>query len=290
MRKIYIPAIIAVLLTTSCAKENSTKDGASYLSLSGKTLEIVPTKVNVPLNSGINIGVYVPNVTSGSAETLSSAVIGNKLFTVNSDGTIGGEAVYLSTGKDYDVYAYAPRATGTPLNPSSISFAKGTDVLWAEVNRTLRGVTAGKNTANLSFVHKTSQVKFTLLDNRDQSTKNAFPYSGATFEVSGFTNGLTLNLETGAVTPGAADNTIKITQQGTPLCFAPATTAMTLYVKVTIPGATSGEQIYTGAVTTTFLTGNSYSYNIKITTTYLDINGTLTDWIPVSAEDIVVRP
>ncbi|MHC1690033.1 MAG: fimbrillin family protein [Bacteroidales bacterium] len=288
MKNKIIPLIIPVFFTMSCSKINSSHNNESLLVLKGKSVNIVPTKANIPLSEGLKLGAFVLNVTTGSEETLSSAIIENKLLTVDEGGNITGDVIYLNAGKDYDVYAYSPRVTGAPLNPNAIPYTHGTDVLYSDVNRTLRGVSIGINTVDMVFLHKMSQIKFSLTDDRDQITKNAYPFSGATFEVTGFVKDFTLNLETGEITRQAVDGTVKITEQNIPVCFAPSTSAMTLPIKVTIPGAISGEQTFTGSVTATFISGNSYSYNIKISTTSLEITGSVTDWATVPTDDVIV--
>jgi len=288
MKNKIFSVIITVLLATSCSKINPSHNNDSSLILKGKSFNIVPTKANIPLSNGLSLGAFVVNVTTGSPETLSSAIIENKLLTVDAGGNITGDVIYLNAGKDYDVYAYSPRITGAPLNPNAIPYTHGTDVLYSDVNRTLRGVSIGINTVDMIFIHKMSQIKFSLTDDRDPVTKNAYPFSDATFEVTGFVKDFTLNLETGEITRQPVDGTVKITEQNTPVCFAPSTSAMTLPIKVTIPGAISGEQTFTGSVTATFTSGNSYSYNIKISTTSLEITGSVTDWVTVPTDDVIV--
>lgn len=288
MRLVFIP-FVAAILALGCSKDKADKTGEAYLVVKGKTVDIVPTKANIPLSEGVNLGIYAKNVSSGSTETLQTSIVANRLLSVGAGGGVSGDAIYLKLGKDYDVYAYAPRVT-SPADPATIPFTHGTDLLWAGVNETLRGVDIGENPVNMSFVHKMAQIKFALADDRDQEAKDTYPFSGASFEVTGFYRDFTLNLETGTVNLATIDNSIKITQQNNPVCFAPALNAMNLAVKVTIPGVTSGEQVYTGIVSSTFLQGNSYSFNIKISTTSLSISGTITDWVPVSGDDIIVTP
>lgn len=288
MKKLIFTLFITAMVAISCSKEKTTINEKPYLALKGKSLNVVPTKADIPLETGINLGVYVVNVTAGSTESLTNTTINNKPLSVLSDGIISGDAIYLEEGKDYDVYAYSPRIADAS-NPTAIPFLHGTDVLYTDVNQTLRGVTKGRNTVNMIFTHKMSQIKFFLLDDRDQATKNAYPFSEATFEVFGFYKDVLLNLETGKITRGEIDNNIKITKQNTPVCFAPSPSLMSLSLKVTIPGAISGEQqSFTGEISNTFLAGNSYSYNIKVSTTRLEITGVVTDWVPVDPGEVVV--
>jgi hypothetical protein len=287
MKNLIFTLFITAMVAVSCSKEKTTINEKPYLALKGKSLNVVPTKADKPLETGINLGVYVVNVTAGSTDSLTNTTINNRPLSVLSEGVISGEAIYLEEGKDYDVYAYSPRVAAVS-DPKAIPFAHGTDVLYTDVNKTLRGVSKGRNTVNMVFAHKMSQIKFFLLDDRDQATKDTYPFSDATFEVFGFYKDVLLNLETGKITRGAIDNNIKITKQNTPVCFAPSTSLMNLSLKVTIPGATSGEQSFTGEISNTFLAGNSYSYNIKVSTTRLEITGVVTDWISVDPGEVVV--
>lgn len=289
MKKSFFRGIIIILIAVSCSKDNTLIKDASVLSLKGKSLNIFPTKTNIPLEAGKKIGVYVVNVTSGLSETLSTSIINNRLFSVQTGGLITGDVIYLNVGNDYDVYAYSPIVNDQPLDPNSLPFLHGTDLLYADVNRSLRNVLIGENTVDLIFVHKMSQIKFALIDDRDEITKILYPFSGAHFEVTGFYKDFTLNLANGTISIGVIDNTIKITDQNSPVCFVPALEDMILTIKVTIPGATSGEQILTGVITKSFISGNSYSYNIKISTTTLNITGSVIDWITVPTDDVVVK-
>jgi len=288
MRLIFIFFIVAILFI-GCSKDKTNKTGEAFLVVNGKTVDIVPSKASVPLYEGISLGIYAKNVSSGSTETLQTSIVANRLLSVGNGGVISGEAIYLKLGKDYDIYAYAPRVV-SPFDPTAIPFTHGTDLLWAGLDETLIDIGIGGNPVNLNFVHKMAQIKFALTDDRDQEAKDLYPFLGASFEVTGFYRDFTLDLETGAVNQTTIDNSIKITQQNNPVCFAPALNAMILAVKVTIPGVTSGEHIYSGIVSSTFLQGNSYSFNIKISTTSLSISGTITDWVPVSGDDIIVTP
>ncbi|MBP1631144.1 MAG: Fimbrillin-like [Bacteroidetes bacterium] len=287
MKKLIFTLLITAIFAVSCSKITPVVNDKPYLAMEGKSMNIVPTKADIPLETGVKLGVYVVNVTSGSTDSLENTTISNKPLSVSSGGAISGDAIYLEEGKDYDVYAYSPRVADVS-DPTAIPFTHGTDVLYTDVNKTLRGVSKGRNTVSMIFTHKMSQIKFFLLDDRDQATKDAYPFSEATFEVMGFYKDITLNLETGKITRGAVDNSIKITKQDTPVCFAPLTSLMTLSLNVTIPGAISGKQSFSGEISNTFLAGNSYSYNIKVSTTRLEITGFVTDWVPVDPEDVVV--
>lgn len=288
MKKILVSVIITSLLAGSCSKSNPIKNEPSYLVLNGKTLTIVPTKADIALEAGTKLGVYVVNVTIGSTETLSSTTIANRLLTVQQGGVISGDAISLNAGNDYDVYAYSPIEQSIPLDPQKIPFIHGTDLLYAGVSKTLRGVSVGKNTVDMVFSHKMSQIKFTLSDNREQSAKDAYPFSNASFEATGFYKDFTLNLETGEIVLGEIDNSVKISQQDTPFCFAPASEDMILPIKISIPGVISGEQTFSGEISCRFIAGYSYSYNIKIFTTSLDIKGSVTDWVTVPSDDVIL--
>ncbi|MHC1780897.1 MAG: fimbrillin family protein [Bacteroidales bacterium] len=286
---IFFTILFAVLI--SCSKNNSENlSKRSFAVFSGKTLDIVPTKANVNLSVDTRLGVYVLNATAGLTETFSTAMVKNSLYTIAADGSFTGNIIYLNTGKDYDVYSYGPRVDAI-ADETSISFSHNTDVIWAPVNTSVRGAVAGQNNVALQYVHKTSQIKFSLTDDRDNASKIQYPFAGATFEITGFCSQLSLNLNNGSITKGAVDNSIKITTQNTPVCFASNNGApMSLTVNVTIPGSGGGSQSYNGVLTASFEQGYSYSYNIKLASTTLVMTGTITDWITVPVEDFVILP
>jgi len=290
MKKVLL--IITIISTLiSCSKNNSGNlNKRSFVVFSGKTLDILPTKATVNLPVDTRLGVYVLNATSGFSETFTTAMVKNALYTISADGSFSGNIIYLNTGKDYDVYSYGPRIESV-TDETSITFNHNTDVIWAPVNSSVRGAVAGQNTVTLQYVHKTSQIKFSLTDDRDNLSKIQYPFAGATFEITGFCSQFSLNLNTGSITKGPVDNSIKITTQNTPVCFAANNGApSSLNVKVTIPGAVAGSQIYNGVLTATFEQGYSYSYNIKLASTTLVITGTITDWVTVPVEDFVIMP
>jgi hypothetical protein len=291
MKKKKILSIIFVtLILISCSKNNrSNFNKRSFIVLSGTALDIVPTKAGVNLADGTRLGVYVLNVTPGSMETFNNALVKNSLYTVNNEGSILGSIIYLNMGKDYDVYSYAPKVESVP-DHTSIEFSHGTDLIWSQVNQTVRGAIAGQNNVNLQFLHKTSQIRFTLTDDRDNASKLQYPFAGATFEVTGFYDSYSLNLENGVISRGVIDNNIKISTINTPVCFAANDGPMSLSVTVTIPGTAGGNQLYTGTLTNTFSQGYSYSYNIKLASTTLVMTGTITDWVVVPTDDFIIHP
>lgn len=290
MKKIFYYLIVLFSALYSCSRNNMDNlQNISYLVLSGKSLDIVPTKANINLPQDTRLGVYVLNVTSGSVETFNTAKVKNKQYTVTSEGTFTGDILYINSGKDYDIYSYAPIVDPVE-NINSIVFNHGTDLIWSEVNRDVRGALPGQNTANLKYYHKTSQIRFTLTDDRDNTSKTIYPFSGALLEVSGFCSRFYLDLENGEITKGPIDNNVKIRTQDSPVCFASDARPMSLNVFVNIPGVSGGAQTYSGRLTNSFLQGYSYNYNIKLTSTALVMTGTITDWITVPVEDFIILP
>jgi hypothetical protein len=278
-----------MLMAIGCTPEQTVTiivNEKAHLQLDGKIpSNVFQTKANVPLDAGRSIGVYVVDATSGSTDSIHTTEVANKPMVVLTDGSISGDPIFLQEGKDYKVYSYSPRVT-TVTDPREIPFAHGVDLLYAD-EATIVKALKGRNTVNLLYNHKLSQIKFKLIDDRDALTKEQYPFSEATFEVSGFYKDCLLNLETGKINRGEIDNNIKIIRQDFPVCFIPSTANMNLIIKVVIPGVITGEQIITGNISTLFESGHSYSFNIKVATTRLDVVGSLVDWIPVD-EDVII--
>jgi hypothetical protein len=254
-----------------------------HLSLNGLMSSIVNTKSTIPFKAGSNMGIYV---VEGVSNSITNANVSNSLMVALTDGKFAGDSIYLKEGCTYKLYAYSPW-TENITDPRFVTFNHGTDFLLAD-DISLTSIKKGENSIGLIFYHKTAQVEFNLVDERDLQSKQLFPFSNASFEVSGFYKDCYLNLETGIISPGKIDKDIKITTQDTPFCFIPSVDIMKLNLSISIPGVNSGEQHFTGQISNQFICGRSYSYNILVKTTGVDIKASIVDWIPVEPGDIII--
>jgi len=283
MKKVWILAVMAIAFA-SCSQDQdvpsvSTK-GDVALSLQGNASAMINTKANVELPASTQVGVYALETAPSSFDVVTTP-LKNKLYVAT--GTAGAftstAPVYLSHLNTYKALAYAPYQSSIS-DDKAVSFAHGTDVMYASpVDVAITGTTAPWSaSAALSFVHKMSQVKFTLV-----SGAGTPDITGATLKVAGFNESCTLNLADGTVTPVAGAGA-SITEAAKAVCFVPNTSNMTLNVSVT----TTDGRVYTATLVKTFLAGNSYAYTITLNKneTKLDITGTVVDWVNVDGGDI----
>lgn len=269
-------AVLAVGLS-GCAKEKNglPKGDPCRLSLTGTAIDLYGngsqasmTKAGTDLlPANLAVGVHVVDLTSG--ETVSTAAIANVQHVSDASGALNNadpaNPIILTTGYTYDIYAYSPHVTAvTSATSSAIPVVHGSDVLWAKTAD--EKPNAATHNVALTFEHKTAQVAFQIVAD---GTSNP-DITGATLKVTGFYKDGTLDLATGKVTPGMADNTIELTETGKAVCFLPAEGPMELNVTVTIPaGPNAG--VYSGVKKETFLPGKS----TLITITVIDRNSAL---------------
>jgi hypothetical protein len=283
MKKVWILAVMAIAFA-SCSQDQDTPSvstkGDVALSLTGSTSGMVVTKASVELPAATQVGVYALETAPGSFD-VTTTPLKNKLYAAT--GVAGAftttTPLYLVHTKTYQALAYAPYQSSIS-DDKAVSFAHGADVLYASpANVTISGVASPWSaSAALTFVHKMSQVKFTLV-----SGAGTPDLTGATLKVAGFNESCTMNLADGTITPvkglGAT-----ITEAAKAICFVPNTTDMTLNFAVT----TTDGRVYTGTLVKTFGAGNSYAYTVTLNKneTKLDITGTVVDWVNVNGGDI----
>jgi hypothetical protein len=283
MKKVWILAVMAVAFA-SCSHDQdvpsvSTK-GDVALSLKGNASGMAITRANVELPSATEVGVYSLETAPGSFD-VTTTPFKNKLYkATGSAGAFTSAApIYLWHTKTYKTLAYAPYQAAIS-NDKAVSFAHGLDVLYASsTDVAITGTDpAWAASAALSFVHKMSQIKFTLV-----AGTGAPELIGATFKVTGFNESCTMNMTDGVVTPvkglGAS-----ISESGKAVCFVSDVADMNLSFSV----ATTDGRVYNGTLVKTFLPGNSYSYTVTINKndTKLSITGTVVDWVNVNGGDI----
>jgi len=286
MKKIWIFASAMALVFASCSQDQETPKASTKgdvaLSLKGSASDMVVTRAStVDLPASTQVGVYVLE-TSPTGTTLTSTAFKNGLYTaVGSGGAFTSTTpFYLNSSNTYSALAYAPYQSSIS-DPAVVSFAHGTDVLYASSqNVSITGTSPSfAATTALTFVHQMSQIQFTLVAGTGSPV-----LTGASLSVTGFDQSCTMNLNDGTITSvlgsGAA-----VTNLSKAVCFVPG--ALNLNVSVT----TTDGRVYNGTLSQTFLAGNSYSYTITLNKndTKLGITGTVVDWIPVNGGSIPIE-
>lgn len=278
-------AVLAIALASCSNKQSEVMPatGNATLSLTGKSEGMLITKASsIDLPANTTVGVYATQ-TNAPATTLVTTQFKNAPYiATGSAGAFTSLAPFtLISSNTYNVCAYAPQLGTTPVDPTAVSFNHGDDILFAaNVPVTFSGTTVKTATAALSFVHKMSQIKFTLVSGAGSP---APVIAGASLMVTGFNESCTMNLNTGVVTPvlGAGAS---VTQAGTAVCFVPNSTAMMLSVTIT----TTDGRVYYGTINTVFNASSSYSYTLTLNKNdaQLGFTGTVVDWIPVDGGNV----
>ncbi|MHC1690032.1 MAG: fimbrillin family protein [Bacteroidales bacterium] len=282
MKKIIF--VFFFLLLLSCSKVNT------YNNIPEKLLELnlkgranVISKSENVMYEGVSMGIYVPYKDSSISTAKTS--FSNRLYTSGISGSLSGGPVFLTVGKDYDIYGYAPYQQGV-VTPESISgFKSGDDVMFAN-KVTVSNVSETNSSAILSFEHLGSQISFSV----ECEDPGVIINQTSSIEVSGFYNTANLNLTNRTLIPiGSAT---PITSNGTagalsiqPFCFFITTlSVMELDIKVTIDGVE-----FNGTISKQFVAGESYRYTVTIpvTTQELKLSATLTPWVVIDDEIVV---
>jgi hypothetical protein len=286
VKKVWILAVMAIAFA-SCSQDQDTPNvsakGDVALSLTGSASGMAITKANVELPASTQVGVYALETAPSSFDVVTTP-LKNRLYVAT--GAAGAftatTPLYLVHTRSYKALAYAPYQS-LISDDKAVSFAHGTDVLYASpVSVAITGtVEPWSASAALSFVHKMSQAKFTLV-----SGAGTPDITGATLKVTGFNESCTIDLTDGTVTPVAGAGA-SVTEAGKAVCFVPNTADMTLNFSVT----TTDGRVYNGTLVKTFLAGNSYAYTITLNKneTKLDITGTVVDWVNVNGGDILTE-
>ncbi len=287
MKKANLMFAVLAIALASCSnkqQEGTSPSGNATLSLTGKSAGMLITKASsIDLPANTTVGVYATQ-TNGIASTLVNTQFKNAPYmATGTGGAFTSTAPFILTSTNtYNVCAYAPQMSTTPTDPTAVSFNHGDDVLFApNAPVTFSGTTVKTATAALSFVHKMSQIKFTLVSGAGSP---APVIEGATLKVTGFNASCTMDLNTGVITPVGV-NGASITQIGTPVCFVP-NNAMSLSVTIT---TTDGKMWY-GTINATFNASSSYSYTLTLNKNdaQLGITGTVVDWTPVDGGDVSI--
>lgn len=256
----------------------------STIPLKISATQVVTKGEDSVLPEGITTGIYV----TAKDSTIATSYFENQQYISKSSGELLTDAnVDLTIGNSYDIYAYAPYLKEL-ATPGTVEFSHDTDVLWAS-KATISNVSASNCITALAFEHRTAQVSFNVVFDKDFNAGSKIFTSSSTLEVSGFYSKGTLNLVTGALTPSSTAD-VSLSAVGTATtgsmtlgigetCFIPSVSEMTFLVKINHEG-----KAYNATIKETFVAGSSYNYTISILKTFstLGITGNLKEWTPVS--------
>ena len=289
MKKFWILVIVVVVVFASCSHDQVSPaisaKGDVALSLTGSTSDMVVSRSSssAELQASTQVGVYALETSPGSSD-VASTIFSNGLYIAKgSDGAFTTETpFYLLHSSTYKVLAYAPYQK-TVADVKAIAFAHGTDVLYASpADVTITGSSPSWTaSAVLGFLHKVSQIKFTLV-----SGVGSPDLTNASLKVTGFNESCTLNLNDGTFIPvkGAGAS---ITEIGKAICFVPDAANMNLGISVT----TAEGRVYSATITRTFSAGSSYAYTITLNKndSSLGVTGTIIDWVNVDGGNIPIE-
>jgi len=282
MKKIIF--VFFFLLLLSCSKINTyNKKQENIFELNLKGRANIISKADNVMYEGISTGIYVPFKDSSITTTKTS--FSNRLYISGVSGSLLGGPVFLTVGKNYDIYGYAPYQQGA-VTPESISGFKSGDDVMAANKVTILNVSETNNSALLSFEHLVSQISFDVVCEDSGVVIN----QTSSIEVSGFYSTAILNLTNRSLIPGgSASPIVSSGATGTlsiePLCFfIDPVSIMELGIKVTIDGVT-----FNGTISRQFVAGESYRYTVTIpaTTQELKFSATLTPWVVIDDEIVV---
>lgn len=273
-----------MLLLLSCSKINIyNKKPESLFELNLKGSANIISKADNIMYEGISTGIYVPFKDSSISTAKTS--FSNRLYISGVSGSLSGGPVFLTVGKNYDIYGYAPYQQGV-VTPESISGFKSGDDVMAANKVTLSNVSETNSSALLSFEHLVSQISF----NVECEDSGVIINHTSSIEVSGFYSTAILNLTNRTLIPGGSAT--PVTSIGTagalsiqPVCFFISTASiMDLGIKVTIDGV-----VFNGTISRQFVAGESYRYTVTIpvTTQELKLSATLTPWVVIDDEIVV---
>lgn len=300
MIKTAISILLAASILSSCSKEPKAPEGKVALQLSGSTHAMVVNRSVSAMPDGYSLGVYIPEL-DGNINTSTLAI--NKEYTSDGTSLTCSTPTYLELSKSYDIYSYSPYKSAVS-DPEAIEFTHGEDLLWAP-KTTISNVSESNCSANLAFMHQTSQVKFNVVvdpkfDSDDDSVPdNTELDASSSIKVTGFAPTATLKLTDGTLTLGSGtspeivatskDTAGKYTlTTGDPVCFfIPSDgTKKDLTIVVTHAGIN-----LTGTISRVWVAGESYTYTVTATknstVAILSMSATINDWINKTGDLIV---
>lgn len=319
MKKILLFALLAAW-GTSCSDDETYGPAPNP----AERIDISAAIADIALSSDVKTRTTISS--SGTASWIDSDALG--LFcpqaatpAVNVQYTVTGIASTPSWATPTPIYwldgttahkflAYAPYAAGNndasavkipALNVQNGTLNPSQDFLISN-NRNSPGVTRSGTPVSLTFTHAFSLIEFKMQVGAgivSNSTLTSFVLAGTAAEkLYTNDNASTIALSTGAVTAGAATNTITVTPASSPVL---GSTFVSLYVLI-LPGTYTGPTLsvsfkdggvtaYTTAAnaigTTIFEAAKKYSYTVTISRTAIAIsNPTISDWTVVTGTPI----
>lgn len=284
---------IAVLLTTlGCTKVFEEAFNISKVEFTvGKVIDSgVPENQNSYQEDFLTgVFVYEEGVYQGSGYK-GVPVVQNMQFK-NSSGILDGDNLYLDKKKSYKIYSYAPYTGDNKINGESIEFNHGTDVIHAVTRYSSNNQAEIINKIQLDYEHLTSKVKFVFEDNRDPVLKNLYDFNGKSFKINGFSRKYSLNVFTGKLTRGQIDPQVTITEENSPVCFAPGTNGTELNLELIIPAAATNLPPVTinEKFMYNFRPGHSYEITINIKTAEMSFNSHIVSWEYKAVEDLEIE-
>jgi hypothetical protein len=295
----YTTAVIAAALLTfgsfitGCTKALEDAFGISKVEFQvRKVLDSgVPENLE-SYKSDFITGVYVHERNALSATSIwGNPVVQNMQFK-NTGGVLDGDKLYLDKKKEYAIYSYAPYVAETKLNGEAIPFEHGADVIHSTRFFSSKTQEDVINKVELDYEHLTSKVRFLFEDSRDPSLQALHDFSKMNFKITGFCKQFFLNVYTGKITRGPLDNSVAITSENDPVCFAPATGESEFNLEVIIPSAGNTglpPVIIRERFGYNFRPGHSYAITINITTSQMTINSHIVSWEYKVVEDLEIE-
>lgn len=268
---------------TNSSNSNSSSDNISSLvSFTANVEGLNLTKSMTPIQLGTLANIY-------AYDSATFSLITNGSYQANSLGTLTGlddYKMYLPNGV-YDFYAVSTNDDVTPptfTNFTSTPLSNGIDYLWWGLDNQL--IYSSAFTANIVFTHRACQVVFNISEGEDITIDSI-----AAITTTAPTEGATMNLKTGVITPTSTQQNGFINLMGinglvAQTILLPATNWK--YMGVILHIFVNGEstvRYFGGQVpipNSTLIAGNSYQFSLIINS-----NDIVTSSVNVSSWTIV---
>lgn len=241
---------------------------------------------NFPVEGGIfengfKTGIFVNELIDSPISDMSNRLVIANLPFINNNGLFTGDKLYLDKDKKYSIKAYAPFVEGINPKGAIIQFEHGTDVVLASTVYPPENQSSIINQVKLEYVHLLSKAGFKLADERDSISKKTYDFEKATFSISGFCKHFILNLNTGEISRGETDPTVKMTNESTTTCFVSSSLLSSYEIIIKIPNRDSfslASQVIKSRFKYNFKPGHAYNITIGVNTTGISISGDIVNW------------
>ncbi|PKO97511.1 MAG: hypothetical protein CVU12_00575 [Bacteroidetes bacterium HGW-Bacteroidetes-7] len=285
--------LMSVLLTLGCTKalENSINISKVEFRV-GKILDSgVPENLE-SYQADFVTGIFVHETGTIPVNGIFGTPVVTNMFFRNSGGVLNGDKLYFDKQKEYSIYSYAPYTGDNKLNGESIAFEHNTDVIWATAKYSNRTQGAVINKIQLDYEHLTSKVKFLFEDSRNPSLKELHDFNRKSFSISGFCKKFYLNIYTGKITRGPIDPSVIISEENSPVCFAPKTGEAEYDLEIEIP-ATFPLSLPPVKIREkfnyNFRPGYSYVITFNVMTADMSVNSNIVSWEYKVVEDLEIE-